>query len=166
MGIGIRVRGRHERGSIIAPMANKPTYDDANLLLRLYELRREETMRKARAWFATFSADDPEQLQKVSTPGSQESAYLRMVTSYWEMAASLVTSGVLNEELFLENSGELLFAWEKSRPLIERMRQTMKNPKLMKNVEKMAHALIERMGPESYEEMSKVLRGRAAGNQA
>jgi hypothetical protein len=147
-------------------MANKPTYDDANLLLRLYELRREETMRKARAWFATFSADDPEQLQKVTTPGSQESAYLRMVTSYWDMAASFVTSGVLNEELFLANSGELLFAWEKSRALIERMRESMRNPKAMKNFETMAQALIQRMGPETYENMTKVMRGTATASQA
>jgi hypothetical protein len=147
-------------------MANKPTYDDANLLLRLYELRREETMRKARQWFATFSPDNPQDIEKVSTPGSSENAYLRMVTSYWDMAASFVTSGVLNEELFLENSGELLFVWEKSRPLVERMRQGMKNPHAMKNMETMALALIQRMGPETYEAMTAVFRGGARATRA
>jgi hypothetical protein len=147
-------------------MANKPTYDDANLLLRLYELRREETMRKARQWFASFSADDPEHMQKVSTPGSQENAYLRMVMSYWDMAASFVTSGVLNEDLFLQNCGELLFAWEKGRPFIERMRDRMKNPQAMKNMETMATALIQRMPPETYQAMTAAFRGGAGVTQA
>jgi hypothetical protein len=143
-------------------MANKPTYDDANLLLRLYELRREETMRKARQWFASFSADDPEHLQKVSTPGSQENAYLRMVMSYWDMAASLVTSGVLHEDLFVQNSGELLFVWEKSRTFITQMRERMKNPKMMKSLETLAQAQIERMGSEGYEAWSSIVRGGAS----
>ena len=86
-------------------MANKATYDDANLILRLYELRRDETMRKARQWFASFAPNNPEEIQKVSTLGTQENAYMRMVLSYWDMAASMVTSGVLNEEMFLESGG-------------------------------------------------------------
>jgi hypothetical protein len=104
-------------------MTNKPTYDDANLVLRLYELRREETLRNARKWLASFSPGNPEHVQKVADRSSQENAYFRMVISYWDMAASFVTSGVLNEELFLQNSGEALYTWEKTRELIQENRK-------------------------------------------
>ena len=63
-------------------------------------------MRKARQWFGTFSATSLEEVQKLAPPGSQENAYFRMVVSYWDMAASFVTAGVLNEELFLQTNGE------------------------------------------------------------
>jgi hypothetical protein len=147
-------------------MANQPAYDDANLLLRLYELRREETMRKARQWLASFSATNPEHIQKLADRGSQENAYFRMVTSYWDMAASFVTSGVLNEELFLQSNGELLFVWEKSRPAIEQARTVMKNPAYMKNLETVAQAAIRRMGQEAYESWSAMVREAAAATRA
>src|SRR5215469_15362699 len=147
-------------------MANQATYDDANLLLRLYELRREETMRKARQWLASFSATNPEHAQKLADRGSQENAYFRMVTSYWDMAASFVTSGILNEELFLQNNGELLFVWEKSRPAIEQSRAVMKNPNYMKNFETLAQAAIKRMSPENYESWAAMVHGTAATTRA
>src|SRR5579875_661684 len=146
-------------------MSSKATYDDANLLLRLYELRREETMRKARQWLFSFSPNNPEHIQKLQDRSSQEHAYFRMVTSYWDMAASFVTSGVLNEELFLQNSGELLFVWEKSRAAIEQSRAMMKNPNYMKNLETVAQAAIKRMGPEGYESWSAMVRGAASATQ-
>jgi hypothetical protein len=82
--------------------AERPaTYEDANLLLRLYELRREDKMRQARDWFnKNFHANNLEELSKICPLGSQEHAYFRMVSSYWDMAASFVTSGVLQRELF------------------------------------------------------------------
>lgn len=147
-------------------MSNQATYDDANLLLRLYELRREETMRKARQWLAAFSPANPEHIQKLTDRGSQENAYYRMVTSYWDMAASFVTSGVLNEELFLQNNGELLFVWEKCRPVIEDTRARMKNPSYFKNLETVAQAAIRRMGQEAYESWAGFVRGTAAASRA
>ncbi|MBV9505663.1 MAG: hypothetical protein JO323_11740 [Acidobacteriia bacterium] len=146
-------------------MANQATFDDANLILRLYELRREELMRKARQWFFGFAVDNPEQVEKVSAMGSQENAYLRMVMSYWDMAASFVTSGVLNEDLFLQNNGELLFVWEKSRGLVENARSRMNNPTYMKNLETVAQTAIKRMGPEAYARMSSMVRGASAAAQ-
>jgi hypothetical protein len=143
-------------------MANKATYDDANLILRLYELRREETMRKARQWFASFPTNNPEEIQKVTTFGTQENAYMRMVLSYWDMAASMVTSGVLNEDLFLESGGELLFTWEKVRHIVPESRTRMNNPGYLKNLETVAQAAIKRMGPEAYESWSVMVRGAAA----
>lgn len=90
------------------------THEDANLLLRLYELHREEKLRKAREWFMkNFHAGTMEEFQKLCPLGSEENAVYRMVVSYWDMAASFVTAGVLHEKLFTQNSRELLFVWER-----------------------------------------------------
>ena len=81
-------------------MGTQATYDDANLILRLYEIRREDKMRAARSWFAsTFRPKTIEEMNLVAAPGSPENANMRQVTSYFEMVASFVTAGVLNKEL-------------------------------------------------------------------
>jgi len=147
-------------------MANQATYDDANLCLKLYELRREETMRKARQWFGGFSASSLEEVQKAAPMGSQENAYMRMVTSYWDMAAAFVTSGVLNEDLFLQTNGEALFVWEKIRPLVPLMREAFQMPNYMSNLETVANAAIKRMGPEAYQSFSARIRGVAAAGRS
>ena len=147
-------------------MANQATYDDANLCLRLFELRREETMRKARQWFGSFSATSLEEVQKVAPPGSQENAYFRMVVSYWDMAASFVTAGVLNEELFLQTNGELLFVWEKVRSVVEAYRAANKNPGWMRSLETLGNAAIKRMPAEAYQNFSAIVRGTAAARPA
>ena len=150
---------------IIVHMTNQATYDDANLCLRLYELRREDTMRKARQWFFGFNASTLEEMQKTAPMGSQENAYFRMVTSYWDMAATFVTSGVLNEELFLQTSGEALFVWEKIRTLVPGMREANKMPQYLSNLESVANAAIKRMGPEAYQSFSDRIRGMAAASR-
>jgi hypothetical protein len=147
-------------------MTNQATYDDANLVLRLYELRREETLRKARQWFASFSPSNPEDVQKVSAFGTQENAYYRMVTTYWDMAAAFVTSGVLNQELFLQTNGELLFVWEKIRAGVEEARARMKNPDYLKNLETVAQAAIHHMGAEAYQSWSAMVRGMASAGRS
>src|SRR6185369_9803203 len=93
----------------LAARTTKSTYDDVNLLLRLYDMRREDRLRQARAWFASkFRATSMEDFQKLCPPGSDENASFRQVTSYWEMVASFINQGVLNEQLFFENTREML----------------------------------------------------------
>src|SRR5689334_8289349 len=117
-------------------MATKATYDDANLILRLYELRREEKLRQARDWFAgNFKASTMEDLMKVVPPGSKENAYFRMLVGYWEQAAAFVNAGVLNRELFYETNGELLFVWERIKDVAPHFRGWIKNPKAWHNLE-------------------------------
>ena len=82
---------------------------------------------------------------RMAPQGSQENAYMRMVASYWEMAASFVTSGVLNQELFFESSGEMLFVYERLRPVIPGFRDFFKNPKAWANLETVAKAFIKHM---------------------
>jgi hypothetical protein len=117
-------------------MTTRPTYDDANLILRLYELRREDRMRKARGWFvANFKAKSWEELQKIAPPGSDENASYRMVVTYWEMVASFITGGVLNKELFFQSGRELLFVWERLRDVLRPMREANKDPLLYQHLE-------------------------------
>ncbi len=135
-------------------MVIKPTYDDVNLILRLYEARREDKMRTAREWFAqSFKFHTIEEFNRGCPPGSSMNAYARMVLSYWEMAASFVTSGVLNQELFFQSGGELLFVWVRVRELIPPLREAYKNPNNYQNLETVAKAFIEWMdarAPEAF----------------
>jgi hypothetical protein len=117
-------------------MTTRPTYDDANLILRLYEMRREERMRKARAWFVgNFKVKTWDELQKIAAPGSDENASYRMVVSYWDMVASFITSGVLHKELFFQSGRELLFVWERIRDVLPQVREMLKDPHLYHHLE-------------------------------
>ena len=139
------------------------TYDDVNLILRLFELRREQKMRTARDWFArNFKAATMGEFTTLCPQGSEEDAYFRMVMSYWEMVASFITSGVLNQELFFQSGRELLFAWERFRTLLPQAREQYKNPGLYKNLETVAQAFIQwinRTSPGAYEAFSARVRG-------
>ena len=102
----------------------KPTYDDANLVLKLYEMRRDERLRAARAWFtSSFKVKTFEEWQKLCPPGTDANANYRMVTTYWEMVASFVTGGILNPELFYQSGRELLFVYERVRDMLPQVRQ-------------------------------------------
>lgn len=120
-------------------MAKKATPMDAQLILHLYELRREAEMRKARSWwlgeFWPQSADD---FLKVSTAmGTQENNWLRQVGGYWSMAASFVQLGALNEEMFLQPavSGEMYFVFAKVQPFLKELREKT-DPNFFGTIEK------------------------------
>jgi hypothetical protein len=144
-------------------MQTPATYEDANLILRLYEMRREEKLREARDWFTrNFHCKTSEEFNKSCPPGSQENAFVRQVTSYWEMAASLIVSGVLNEHLFFQSGMELLLVWERVKELVQDIRKSNKNPNMWKNLEMVATKYIQHlnsMDPETYPAFS----GRARG---
>ncbi len=131
------------------------TYDDANLILRLYDMRREERMREARAWFtANFHASTMEEFLKLCPLGSKENANYRQVISYWDMAASFVTAGVLSEELFFESNRELLLTYTRVQKLIPAIRESYKDPFFLKNLEAVAKNFIEwlnKRAPGSYD---------------
>jgi hypothetical protein len=123
-------------------MAKKATAHDAQLILKLYDLRREAEMRKARNWFTVEfwprSADDF--LKVANAFPSQENAWMRQVGGYWDMASSLVLHGALNEELFLQPgfSGEMFFIFAKIHPFLKEIREKMNNPDAFANIEKVA----------------------------
>ncbi len=97
-------------------------HEDAKLILKLYDLRREEVMRKARTWF--FADFNPESLEDFKTVMMGEhSAYYRMVTTYWEMACSFVNNGVIDEKMFSDANGEHIGIYLKLEPFLPQLRQ-------------------------------------------
>jgi hypothetical protein len=97
------------------------THNDADIILKLYDLRREEVLRKARHWMLfEFNPKTPEEfLAVMQNTGSQENAYFRQVISYWEMAASLVIHGAVKSDLYLDSNGEGVFIYAKLHPFRE-----------------------------------------------
>lgn len=121
-------------------MAKKASADDAQILLRLYELRREPEMRKARSWwFNDFWPNNADDFLKVAwAMGTQENNWLRQVSGYWGMTASLVLQGALREELFLRpsSSGEMFVMFGKVHPFIKDLREKLGDPEVFLDVEK------------------------------
>ncbi len=105
------------------------THEQVNLMLRLYELRREPRLRQARAWFVDkFQPATPEEFAKNYPPGSEENTNIRMTVSYWEMAASIANRGLIDEEFFFENTGEQWVVWERIKPLAPVWRAAFQDP--------------------------------------
>lgn len=88
------------------------TAADAQIIIQLYDLRREAVCRQARAWFAAWTPTTAEEVRTVSGgSGREDNAWLRQATTYWEMAFSLVNTGAVDATLFAKNCGEgILFA--------------------------------------------------------
>lgn len=140
------------------------TPEQATLILRLYETRREPRLREARQWFGAH-------YKQVTTwndhvllcpAASEQDASFRMVTSYWEMAASFVNSGAIDAELFYRSGLELLFVWERVRDVLPAIRQARKNPLFWEDFEAVATGMIAWMNsrsPESYAAFSGRVRG-------
>ena len=140
----------------------RATYDDVNLVIKLYELRRESRMRDARRWFATsFKVKTLEEFQALCPPGSEPNASYRMVVTYWDMVASFLTSGVVNQDLFFQSGGELLFVWERIRDVVPALREAYSNPAQYRNLEQAAEEFVQwwvKQAPGAYGAFSKRIR--------
>jgi hypothetical protein len=110
------------------------TTDDANLILKLYELRTEAIMRRARAWLiGEFFPETAEEFFAVANGrGSQEKGWYLQVTTYWEMAAAFVLHGALNADLFIDCNSEPFFIYAKFQPMLAEIRRQM--PGFLSNV--------------------------------
>ena len=121
-------------------MAKKATAKDAELIMQLYDLRREPEMRKARHWWLTqFWPNNADDFMKTAMDmGSQENNWLRQVGGYWGMAAAFVESGALNLDLFLQPavSGEMFFMFAKVHPFLNELREKLGDAHFMRNIEK------------------------------
>src|ERR1051325_11535050 len=109
--------------------------ESADIILKLYDLRREEKMRQAREWIFTFnpqSADD----YWATMLDPEVGGYLRMVTSYWEMAASFVNQGAIDAEMFNDITGEQIRFFAKIEPILAELRERFQNPKAFAHLEK------------------------------
>lgn len=118
----------------------KATPSDAQVLMQLYDLRREPEMRKARNWWLIdFWPNTADDFMKIAMAmGTQENAWLRQVGGYWGMAASFVLSGAVNQELFLQPAicGEMFFTFAKVYPFLADLRKQLDDPEVFANVEK------------------------------
>src|ERR1041385_7938550 len=110
-------------------------HEDANLILKLYELRREDVMRKARDWFIWFNPTSAQDI--LNALMGEHSAYYRMVTSYWEMAASFVNHGAIDEEMFNDAHGEHMVVFAKIEPFLTEMREMGGSPQYMRHLEEL-----------------------------
>ena len=115
--------------------------ESADLIMKLYDLRREPTMREARNWYVVSFF--PESAQDIVTAlvSPESSAYFRMVTSYWDMAAGFVNRGAIDEDMFHDSAGESIVVFSKVEPYIAEVRSIVGNPKMLANLE----SLIRRM---------------------
>jgi hypothetical protein len=143
-------------------MPDNATAADAELILKLYDLRREAEMRKARAWFASSfwpkNADDV--IQVINAANPQENAWFRQVSGYWEMAASFVLRGALNEDLFFDSGTEMWFALAKVYPFLKEIREKANSPYFLARSEELATRTPE--GRNRLELMVKRVEARRA----
>jgi len=131
------------------------TYQDAELIMKLYDMRREERLRTARAWFmGNVNVKSAAEVMEKFPPGTDPNAFFRMTLGYWEMAASFVARGIIHEELFFENSTEMLAVYERSKGFIEDVRKLRNNPLFFQNIEKTSKKMIDwlnKNAPGAYE---------------
>src|ERR1700704_2874845 len=108
--------------------------EDANLILKLYDLRREPVMREARNWFFTFNPTSA--AEYMETLMGPQGVYARMVISYWDMAASLVNNGAIDAQMFNDANGEHLFVYATIEPFLADLRRESGNPEFLAHLEK------------------------------
>jgi hypothetical protein len=119
----------------------EPTREDVDLVLRLYEMRREKTMRKARKFMIEeFYAESGADLMTKYPPGSEKNAWFRQTTSYWDMVGVFVRRGLLNRELLFETAAEFHLLWVKVKAGVEDVRKMRNLPNYLKNLEELATA--------------------------
>jgi len=111
-------------------------HQQADLLLKLYDLRREPRLREARKWIIGIpNLQSMQDMQTHCPPGSEANASLRQVLSYWEMCTGMSNRGLINDDFFFENTGEQWVVWERIKGVIPEMRAAFKNPFMAKHLE-------------------------------
>jgi len=147
-------------------MGTKPTHEQAQLHLQVYDLRREARLRQARDWFQqNYRAETMEEAMKLTAPGTEAGTFFGMVIGYWEQACALLNYGLLNEDLFFETSGEFFFVWEQIKKVAPQFREAFKDPNMLKNLETAAKRFeewSEQRSPGHVAAMRQMLQEEAA----
>ncbi len=132
-------------------METKPTHEQAQLHLQIYDLRREARLRQARDWFQqNYYAETIDDAMRIAPFGTETGAFVGMVIGYWEQACALLNYGLLHEDLFFETSGEFFGVWELLKPVVPQFREQFKDKNMLSNLEKAAQrfeAWSERRSP-------------------
>jgi hypothetical protein len=154
-------------------MDTKPTHEQAQLHLQVYDLRREARLRQARDWFQQkFNAETFDEAMKLMTPGTETGTFCGMVIGYWEQACSLLNYDLLHEGLFFETSGEFFAIWERLRKLLPEFREKFGDQQLLSNMERAAKRYeewSEKRSPGSVAKMREMLKqeqAQAASNKS
>ncbi len=120
-------------------METKPTHEQAQLHLQVYEQRREARLRQARDWFfKNYHVETIDDAMRIAAPGTEGGAFAGMVLSYWEQACALLNYGLLHEDLFFETSGEFFGVWELAKPVVPQARERFKMNGYLAHLEKAA----------------------------
>jgi hypothetical protein len=132
-------------------MDAKPTHEQAQLHLQIYDMRREARLREGRDWFfKNYFVDSLEDWMRIAPPGTETGALTMMVLSYWEQACAMLNYGLLHEDLFFETSGEFFGVWERVKPVVPQARERFVNQQFLAHLEKAAEryeAWIESRSP-------------------
>jgi hypothetical protein len=140
----------------------KPTYEQAQLQLRLYEDRREPKLREARDWFfKNYIVENLDDAMKIAGPGTQGGTYAMMVLTYWDQACAFLNHGLLHEDLFFETSGEFFGVWEAAKPVIPAIREKFSNKLFLGNLEKASQSFekwMESRSPGSITAMRQMMK--------
>lgn len=109
-------------------------FESAQLNLQLFDLRREPVLREARAWFTReFNPESFDEL--LESMRGKRNASFRMVLGYWDMAASLVTTGAIDGDAFRAAHGEIFLAFSKIQPFLSELRAASGEPELCRHME-------------------------------
>ncbi len=120
-------------------MDARPTHEQAQLHLQIYDMRREARLRQARDWFSkNYIVSTLDDAMRIAAPGTEEGAFFGMVVGYWEQACALLNYGLLHEDLFFETSGEFFGVWEAIKPIVPEAREKFVYKQLFAHLEKAA----------------------------
>ncbi|MGA2979067.1 MAG: hypothetical protein ABSD76_05705 [Terriglobales bacterium] len=118
-------------------MEAKPTHEQAQLHLQIYDMRREARLREAREWFfKNYFVDNLDDWMRVAAPGTPTGAFSMMVLTYWDQACAMLNYDLLHEDLFFETSGEFFGVWERVKPVLPQAREKFVNPHFLEHLEK------------------------------
>ncbi|HUO25460.1 MAG TPA: hypothetical protein VMU61_07315 [Candidatus Aquilonibacter sp.] len=150
-------------------MDAKPTHEQAQLQLQLFEQRREARLRQARDWFfKNYVFETAEEAMRVAPPGTEGGTLVMMVLGYWDQACAMLNYGLLHEDLYFETNGEFFGVWEIAKTVVPAVRERFQNPHYLENLEKAAkrfEAWSEKRAPghvAAMRQMMKQMRSQPA----
>ena len=147
-------------------METKPTHEQAQLQLQVYDLRRETRLRQARDWFQkNYIVETFEDAMRIGAPGTETGTFVGMVIGYWEQTCALLNNDLLHEDLFFETTGEFFGVWEMLKPVVPQFRKQFGDDYLLANLEKAAQryeAWSERRSPGRIAAMRQAMQQQRA----
>lgn len=132
-------------------METRPTHEQAQLQLQIYEERREARLRQAREWFMkNYVVENFDDAMRIAAPGTEGGVFAMMVLSYWDQSCALLNYGLLHEDLFFETTGEFFGVWESAKAMVPQARERFQNKQFLGHLERAAQryeAWLEKRSP-------------------